>query len=301
MILTILGSGSATPTISRNPTAQLLEASGRFFLIDCGEGTQHSLLRQKVSTLKIDHIFISHLHGDHWLGLPGLVSSMHLGGRTNPLHIYCHSGLEDILKTIFKYSQTELRFEIVYHIHKDSGINQVYENSSLYVFIFPLKHRILCNGFLFQEKPRLRNISRDALEIHRIPAEELQAVKEGADWKSPKGAVIPNKLLTKDPKPSLSYAFCSDTVFDPEIVAYINGVDLLYHEATFLEDMKPRAVQTFHTTASEAGKIARMAEVKMLLIGHFSSRYKQIDYFLEEAKAEFSNTVLAFDGMKLEI
>jgi ribonuclease Z len=226
---------------------------------------------------------------------------MHLNGRKNPLHIYCSKGLDTILKSIFNFSDTQLHFELCFHFNNHNQKELLLENNTLKIFAFPLKHRIPCSGFLFQEKPKLRNIRTDALEIYQIPVADLYGLKQGKDWKSPEGNVVPNHLLTNNPKPSKSFAFCSDTIFDLDLVQYISGVDLLYHEATFLQILKSRATETFHTTASEAGILAAKAKVKKLLIGHYSSRYKETHSFLDEAKAEFSETILAFDGLQLEV
>lgn len=300
MNVLILGSGSATPTLTRNPTAQLLNVSGRLFLIDCGESTQISLLRKKIPLLKINHIFISHLHGDHWLGLPGLISSMHLGGRTSPLDLFCPQGLDEILTTIFKYSDTHLQFPIHYHFHEPNKKNLIWENSFLEIFSFPLLHKIPCNGFLFQEKPKLRNLRREAIEIHHIPVEDMLRIKEGQDWVNPNGLTIPNALLTNPPKPSSSYAFCSDTAFFPQLKEYIYQVKVLYHEATFTEELESRAKTTFHSTAKNAAEMASIIETQSLLIGHFSSRYKDTSPFLLEAKKYFENTQLVFDGFNFD-
>jgi ribonuclease Z len=296
MRILILGSGSATPTVTRNPTAQILEVSGRFFLIDCGETTQLSLLRKKIPLLKINHIFISHLHGDHWLGLPGLISSMHLGGRTAPLKLFCPKGMEVLLQTIFQYSDTQLQFEIEYHFHHPSEKNLIWEDDGMEIFSFPLTHKIPCNGFLFQEKPKLRNLRREAIEVYKIPVESMMEIKSGKDWKHPDGRIIPNALLTKDPKTSSSYAFCSDTAFNLDLPKFFPQVTVLYHEATFTEELADRAVKTLHSTALQAGKIAQLSNAKNLLIGHFSSRYKDLNPFLVEVKRNFENTTLVFDG-----
>ncbi|MBX7183068.1 MAG: ribonuclease Z [Bacteroidia bacterium] len=300
MNILILGSGSATPTLTRNPTAQLLEVSGRLFLIDCGESTQISLLRKKIPLLKINHIFISHLHGDHWLGLPGLISSMHLGGRTEPLHLFCPKGLDEILSIIFNHSDTHLQFQINYHFHSTDSKQLIWENSFLEIFSFPLLHKIQCNGFLFQEKPKLRNLRREAIEIHHIPVEDMMAIKAGSDWINSQGHTIPNALLTTPPKPSSSYAFCSDTAFHPKLNDYIHQVKVLYHEATFTQELESRAQSTFHSTANQAAQMASLIETQTLLLGHFSSRYKDTTPFLAEAKNHFPNTMLVYDGFNLD-
>lgn len=300
MKLTVLGSGSATPTLHRNPTAQLLEAAGRFYLIDCGEGAQMALLRTQTSVQKIDAIFISHLHGDHWLGLPGLLSSMNLGGRNRLLKLFCPSELQSVLNIIFAASQTVLNFQLSYHFHTENNLAMIEETDKLEVYAFPLRHRIVCNGFLFKEKIRPRNIRKDAITIHKIPTQDIESIKAGKDWLSPEGILYPNKLLTRDPKPSSSYAYCSDTIFYPTMCNHLKKVSVLYHEATFEDKLIERAKKTFHSTASQAAEIARNSEVEKLLIGHFSSRYVSAEKHLTEARSIFKNTIEVFDGFKIE-
>ena len=294
--LTILGCSSATPTSTRNPTAQLLNIAERFFLIDCGEATQIQLRKFKLKFQRINHIFISHLHGDHYLGLIGLLSSMHLLGRTVDLHLYCPAELEEIIQVQLKHSQTTLRFNIVYHPHKFISNDLIFEDSKVEVRTILLNHRIPCCGFLFTEKPLLANISKETLQKYHIPADQIVAIKGGADFITPEGEVIPNyKIVTNKMKPR-SYAYCSDTCYDERIVEVIKGVDLLYHEATFLNEMLPRAKETYHSTALQAATIAKKAEVHQLMIGHYSARYKDLQPLLDEAQTVFSNTVLSIEG-----
>ena len=294
--LTILGCSSATPTSTRNPTAQLLNIAERFFLIDCGEATQIQLRKFKLKFQRINNIFISHLHGDHYLGLIGLLSSMHLLGRTVDLHLYCPPELEEIIQVQFKYSQTTLRFNIVYHPHNYIANDLIFEDTKVEVRTILLNHRIPCCGFLFTEKPVLANISKEVLQKYHIPVEQILAIKGGADYITPEGEVIPNsKIVTNKIKPR-SYAYCSDTCYDERIIEIIKGVDLLYHEATFLNEMLPRAKETFHSTALQAATIAKKAEVHQLMIGHYSARYKDLQPLLEEAQTVFSNTVLSIEG-----
>ena len=280
--LIILGCSSATPTSSRNPSAQLLNIAERFFLIDCGEATQIQLRRYKLKFQRINHIFISHLHGDHYLGLPGLLSSMHLLGRTNDLHLYCPPELEEIIQMQFKHSQTFLKFKIIYHAHNYINNDLIFEDTKVEVRTILLNHRIPTCGFIFREKPLLANISKDILQKYQIPVEQILAIKKGADYMSPQGSLIANDLLvTRRYKPR-SYAFCSDTCYDESIIEYIKGVNLLYHEATFMNDMIARAKETYHTTALQAGTIAQKAEVFQLMIGHYSARYKDLQPLLTE-------------------
>ena len=299
--LTILGSSSATPTSTRNPTAQLLNIAERFFLIDCGEATQIQLRRFKIKFQRINHIFISHLHGDHYLGLIGLLSSMHLLGRTVDLNLYCPPELEEIIKVQFKYSQSLLKYTIIYHPHKYIANDLIFEDNKVEVRTILLNHRIPCCGFLFTEKPLLANISKEIIESYKIPVEQIAGIKGGADFITADGELIPNnKLVSCKPLPR-SYAYCSDTIYDERIVEYIHGVNLLYHEATFMNDMLPRANETFHTTALQAATIANKAEVKQLIIGHYSARYKDLQPLLDEAQSVFSNTVLSVEGKSIVV
>jgi ribonuclease Z len=294
--LTILGCSSATPTSTRNPTAQLLNIAERFFLIDCGEATQIQLRKFKLKFQRINTIFISHLHGDHYLGLPGLLSSMHLLGRTNELHLYCPAELQEIIEVQYKHSQSYLNFKIVYHPHKYINNDLIFEDDKVEVRTIVLNHRIPCCGFVFSEKPLLANISREVIKKYKLPVEQILAIKKGADFINESGEVIPNeKLITRKLAPR-KYAYCSDTMYDETIIEYIQHADLLYHEATFLNEMAARAKETFHTTALQAGEIAMKAEVKKLMIGHYSARYKDLQPLLEEAQLVFKNTILAKEG-----
>lgn len=294
--LTILGCSSATPTSKRNPTAQLLNIAERFFLIDCGEATQIQLRKYKLKFQRINHIFISHLHGDHYLGLMGLISSMHLLGRTVELHLYCPAELQEIIEIQFKHSQSYIKFPIVYHAHKYINNDVIFEDERVEVRTIVLNHRIPCCGFLFKEKPLLANISKETIHLFQLTVEEIIAIKAGSDLTKRSGEVIENAKLVNAPHPPRSYAYCSDTCYDERIVEYIKGVDLLYHEATFLQEMEERAKETYHTTALQAGTMAKKAEVKQLMIGHYSARYKDLQPLLDEAKSVFENTILAIEG-----
>lgn len=294
--LTILGCGSATPTSTRNPTAQLLNIAQRFFLIDCAEATQIQLRKYKIKFQKINHIFISHLHGDHYLGLMGLLSSMHLLGRTNEIHLYCPAELQEIIEVQLKHSQTYLRYPLVFHHHRYIANDVLFEDNKVEVRSIVLNHRIPCCGFLFIEKPVLPNISVEVLKEYRIPVEQIQHIKNGADYVTANGTVIPNSKLTIPPHSPRSYAFCSDTCYDENILPTINKVNLLYHEATFMDNMKERARETYHSTTLQAATIAQKAEVKQLIIGHYSARYKEVEPLLAEAKTIFDNTLLAEEG-----
>lgn len=297
----ILGSSSALPTSNRNLTAHLLDVDERFFLIDCGEGTQLQLRKYKAKLSRLNHIFLTHLHGDHVFGLPGLISTLNLLGRKNDLHIYSHPHLEKILNQYLSYFFAKLDFSIVYHPLNLASYQLIYEDNKLEVYSFPLKHRVPTCGFLFKEKQKLKNIRKEMIDYYHIPVKEIAGIKEGKNFTLEDGSVIPNNRLTIDPPATGSYAFCSDTAFLPEIVSYIKHVDLLYHEATFSEEDKDRAIETLHSTAKDAATIAQMAEVKKLIIGHFSARYKDITSLLQEARSIFPNTEAAEDGMEIVI
>jgi len=299
--VTILGSSSATPIYQRHPTAQVLHINERFFLIDCGEGTLIQMNRYKIKFHRINHIFISHLHGDHYLGLMGLISTMHLQGRTAELHIFCQPELEEIVNIQLKHSQTDLRYPLRFHPVDPKNPAVLYEDDDLLVKSIILSHRIPCTGFLFSEKPRQRKLKKETVKQYEIPVEAYNDLKNGLDYIDSTGTVIANVELTLDPREPRSYAFCSDTIYDESIVRHIAGVDLLYHESTFLNDKEDRAKETFHSTAEQAAMIAVKAGVKKLLIGHFSARYKNLYPLLEEAKAVFGNTSLATEGDKFNI
>lgn len=294
--LLILGSSAATPTSSRNPTSQLLNIAERFFLIDCGEGTQMQLRKYKARFSSINHIFISHLHGDHFLGLPGFLASLHLLGRQKELTVYGPKELEEIIEVIHKYSETQLNYKLNF-VHTNSKQKQlIFEDEKVEVYSIPLKHRIATTGFLFQEKPLPRNIDKFKLQKHNVSFAEIHKLKKGLDAVDNNGNIIKNEQLTIPGPDTRSYAFCSDTKFFEELSNQIKDVDLLYHESTFLEEKKDRAAQTFHSTAAQAATLAKLANAKKLLIGHFSARYDNLDLFLEEASPIFSNTHLAKEG-----
>lgn len=294
--LTILGSSSATPIYNRHPSSQLLVFRDRHFLIDCGEGTQMQMLKYKLRYHRITHIFISHLHGDHYLGLPGLLSTFHLQGRTNDLHLYAQQELMDILELHLRLSQTILRYNLIFHPIRHYSPEILLEDEDIYVRTIVLSHRIPCTGFIFGEKPRPRRLLVEKLQEYNIPFTQYSRIKSGDDFKDGDGTIIPNHQLTEDSPAPRRYAYCSDTLYLPELAETVRGVDLLYHEATFLHDLKERAAATFHATAKEAASIAQDAKAGKLLIGHFSARYKLLDGFLEEARAIFPETELAIEG-----
>lgn len=298
--LTILGSGGAIPTIEKRPTSQFLNIQERRFLIDCGEGTQIQLRKFGCRFTKIDHIFISHLHGDHYLGLIGLLSTFNLLGRINPIYIYAPKELEEILEMHFKISGKPFRFNIEFHPLNFKNKALIFEDNVLQVFSFPVSHSVPCCGFLFKEVKKSRNIIKTKIQNKPIPFEKLKLLKEGknVDFNN---EILKYKDYTKDsPKPR-SYAYCADTQYDENLLPIISNVDLLYHEATFLEQMKERAKKTQHSTAKDAATMAKEANTKRLIIGHFSARYNEIINFEKEAKTIFENTIAVNDGDIFEI
>ena len=299
--LTILGCGSATPTSNQNPTAQLLKMRERFFLVDCGEGTQQQLRRVRAKFSRINHIFISHLHGDHYFGLPGLLSSFHLLGRSKDLHVYGPPELEHILQTIFRASNTTLVYPLHFHPTQDKEMQLLMEDDKVEVFSFPLKHSVPVTGFLFREKIRERNVIREKLAEYKIEVCDIQNIKNGKDHQLPDGRIIPNAELTLDPPEVLKYAFCTDTAYRAKLKDYITDVHLLYHESTFLEKDKPRAKKTRHSTALQAAKAALETRSRNLLLGHYSVRYDDFTELLDEAQTIFPGTYLAEEGMKLHV
>lgn len=271
------------------------------FLIDCGEGTQMQLKRYSIPAHKIDRIFISHLHGDHYLGITGLLFSMHLQNRTNDLHLYSQPGLDEIITLQLKYSRSSLNYKVIFHPILNTASTCLFEDDKVSVFTIPLTHKVPTTGFLFAEKEKPRRINKDVLP-EKILLEHIAQLKQGRDVLSPDGSVLyRNEAYTLPPKHSYSYAYCSDTLYNEKIVAQITGVDLLYHEATFMNEHNDKAAITLHSTAQQAARIARKANVKQLLLGHFSARYKELDLLLAEATAEFQNCRLANEGETIDL
>lgn len=299
--VTILGSSSATPVYNRNPTAQLLNCNEKFYLIDCGEGTQQQLIRYGFKANKIDYIFISHLHGDHYFGLIGLLSSLHLNGRVKPMYIFAPAALEEILALQFKHSETVIRYPIEFVATQTDIPAQIFENADLTVETFVLNHRIPCTGFSFVQKKRLRKLMIEKLESEQIPVEYYPLLKRGVDLDLPDGTVLLNADYTTDSDHPKKYCYCSDTLFDERYLESIKDCDTLYHEATFLHEMLDRANQTHHTTALQAAEVAKMTGAVKLLIGHFSSRYKSLQPLLDEARTAFEDTELAIEGITYPI
>ncbi|MEJ2006056.1 MAG: ribonuclease Z [Cyclobacteriaceae bacterium] len=298
--LKILGSNSATPAYGRHHTSQLLNIEHHHFLIDCGEASQIQMQRFRCKPLRINHIFISHLHGDHYLGLMGLVFTMHLLGRKKDLHIYGQKGLDEIITLQLKYSDTRLNYSIRFHQLDPENEELIFEDNILTVTSFPLTHRIPCCGFLFSEKPKLRRMNKEKLP-EKINISEIQRLKEGKDVMDENGYVkYAYKEYTLPPRKSRSYAYCSDTAYEPGIIPHIRNADVLYHEATFLNERRQWAEKTFHSTTTQAAEIARKANVGKLLIGHYSARYKDLTEFLREASEIFPKTILATEGETIE-
>ena len=299
--ITILGCGSAMPTTLHNPPSQLIDLHEKLFMIDCGEGTQLQMRRYKARMSKLHSLFISHLHGDHIFGLPGLLSSLSMLGRTNELNLYAHREIDFLLNPLLGYLGKFISFKINLIPLNPVGVELLFENSAMKVTSFPLKHRIATNGFLFEEKASPRHIIREMIDFYGIPIKQINLIKQGADHITSDGTVVRNELLTLPGKAVKRYAYCSDTAYAPEIIPHIEGVDLLYHEATFAESELSRAGETYHSTARQAAEIARAAGVKKLIIGHYSSRYNELETLLKEAVAVFPNTELADEGKVLTL
>ena len=296
-----MGSSSATPIFNRNPTSQALNINERLYLIDCGEGTQQQMLRFDIKASRIDHIFISHLHGDHYLGLVGLLSSMHLNGRKKALYLFGPAHLKEIIDLQFKYSETTLQFPLEFTAIDAQKSEVIINNSDVIIETIPLDHRIACTGFLFKEKKRLRKLIKEKLEDLNVPVEYYTALKRGNDYTSASGEVYKNDTLTTDSQAPKSYAYCSDTLYNEQYFEQISNATLLYHESTFLNDMLDRAKETHHTTALQAGEIALKTNARKLLIGHFSARYKTLNELLDEARSVFPETELAIEGKTFSI
>ena len=295
----IWGCGSALPTTRHFASSQVLNIREKLFMIDCGEGTQLQLRRSKLKFSRLNHIFISHLHGDHCFGLIGLLSTFDLLGRTAAMHIYAHPDFKPILNMQLDYFCKKMDYEVVFHPINPSKIEIIYEDRSVSVTTIPLRHRIPTCGFLFSEKKTPDHIKRDMIDYYGIPTCDINRIKNGEDYVLADGTVIPNNWLTAPSSSPRKYAYCSDTLYHREIIEQVKGVDLLYHEATFADSDRPKAEMTFHTTALQAATIAKDAGVKQLVIGHFSARYEEEDLLLREAQSVFPNTVLAIENLKL--
>lgn len=294
--LTILGSNSAVPAHNRNPSAQILKHHNTAFLIDCGEGTQFQMNKFHIKRGNLDYVLISHMHGDHYFGLVGLLNSMKLNGRTTDLHIFGPPDLKAILLLQTDYENEDWSYKIHFTPMNFGESYLLFETNRLQVFTIPLDHRIPCNGFLFKEKKKARKINMEAIEQYNIPKTLIKNIKNGADYLTKEGEVIKHETLTSDPHKIKSYAYCSDTKYNESILPIIKNVDLLYHEATFLKDDEAKASLRFHSTTHEAGIIAKKAQVKKLIIGHFSARYANLNVFLNEVQEVFPHSYVAIEG-----
>lgn len=297
----ILGCGSALPTTKHNPSAQALTLRGKVYLVDCGEGTQLQIRRQGLHFGRIHTIFISHLHGDHCFGLPGLLSTLSMLGRTGELHIHGPEGLTEYIDSHRKSFLAECNYEIITHEHDYRKSEVIHEDPSLSVRSLPLSHRIPTMGFLFEERCAARHLDKPAVDFYQVPRCCYPAILLGESYTAQDGSIIPNNRLTKPGRVPRRYAYCSDTEYFPNLIKQVRGVDLLYHEATFGEDLRARLATTAHSTAREAATIALKAEVKRLLIGHYSSRYTDVTPLLDEARSVFPNTTAAQEGLIIHL
>ena len=295
LALTILGNNSAIPAFNRNPTAQLLQSQEESYLIDCGEGTQMQMTRYKIRPSKINHIFISHLHGDHYFGLIGLITSMSLLGRTQDLYLYAPAALEKIIHLQLDAAKSELCYKL--YFHPLTAEEEILSHPKISVRCFRVLHRIDCWGFLFKQKKNPRKIDAERIKAFEIPASFYERLQKGEDYITKKGTIIPNDEVTMAAPLPKSYGYCADTIYDESLVEKIKGVDLLYHETTYLKGNEIKAAARFHSTTVQAASIAEKAAVKKLLIGHFSAKYELLDDFLTEASAVFANTELALEGV----
>jgi len=297
----ILGCGSALPTLRHNATCQIVEIRGKYFMIDCGEGTQIQVRRTKVHFTKIQAVFISHLHGDHCFGLFGMISTFGMTGRTAPLHIYAPKEFEEYFNLSMELFCKKLEFAVMFHPIETTETKVIYEDKSLTIESIPLEHRIPCCGFLFREKPTTPHIRRDMIDFYNIPISQINNIKAGANWTTANGDIIMNSKLTIPADKPRSYAYCSDTRYMEQLYKKVANVDVLYHESTYTNEYKDRAKSYYHSTAEEAATVAKKAKVGKLLLGHYSARYLNEDIILNEAKAIFPNSFLTNEGMVFDV
>jgi ribonuclease Z len=297
--VTILGNNSAVPAFDRHPTSQVVSLDGNNYLVDCGEGTQIQLIKYKIRRGKISHIFISHLHGDHYFGLIGLLNSFGLLGHQQELHVYGPSPLKDIIDLQLKVADTTLCYPL--HIHPITHAATLVDNEKLTIKCFRTNHRIECYGFSFTEKKRLRKLNLEKAKEYEIPAVFYERLKNGEDYTRKDGTVIKNEEVTFAGEPGKKYAFCADTKYDESLIPHIEGADMIYHETTYLDNLRERAESRFHSTTKQAAALAQKANVKKLLIGHFSSKYDTLEEFESEAREVFLNTELALEGVCYEV
>ncbi|MDR0427591.1 MAG: ribonuclease Z [Dysgonamonadaceae bacterium] len=299
--LNILGCGAAIPTTKHYLTSQIISLKNKLYMIDCGEGTQLQFRKMKLNFRRLEHIFISHLHGDHCLGLPGLISTFGLLGRTSDLYIHAQSDAEKIFRPILDHFCREIPYKVIFNSFSPFKKELIFENRSLSVHTIPLKHRIPTVGFLFEEKAKSPHIIREMIEFHQVPVKQINRIKAGEDFITEAGDLIPNKVFVRPADPSVRYAYCSDTAYFENIIPIIKDIDLLYHESTFTDKDIKRAKETFHSSAAQAAMIAKQANVKKLVLGHFSARYPDESVLLEEARTIFPDTILASEYLKLKI
>lgn len=296
----VLGCGSAKPSPRHNPSSTVVNFRENLLMVDCGEGAQKEFQRQHLKFSRLNHIFLTHLHGDHVLGLPGLIGTMALSGLEGDITIHTFADGKEILSKIFAYFNRGLPIDVKFNVIRPEEA-VIYSTDTLTVRTIPLRHKIPAVGYVFEEKPRLRHIDRAMCDFHGVPLWAFNAIKAGEDYVKPDGSVVPNKLLTKDPAPPRSYAHISDTAYMPELAEKIKNVDLLFHESTYLADNLDKAIERGHSTAAQAAKTASDAEAGRLMLGHYSSRYKNDSVFLEEARPIFDNTILADEGLVVRI
>lgn len=299
--VTILGCGSALPTLRHYPSSQVVNVREKLFMVDCGEGTQLQLRRSRLRFNKLQAVFISHLHGDHCFGLIGMLSTFALLGRTADLHVYAHKDLEDILNGQMDYFCKGAPYKVVFHAVDTTQFVPIYDDRSVTVYSIPLRHRVPCCGFLFAEKSTLPHIKRDMIDFYHIPTYAINNIKAGQDWTTEDGVVVPNSRLTYPADPPRKYAYCSDTMYFPEIKDYLKGVDLLYHESTYGTEYEEQAAKRYHSTARQAAMVAKDACVKQLMLGHYSARYEDETPLLEEAKKIFPNTILSNELLTIDV
>lgn len=297
----VLGCGSATPTLKHNCSSQIVEVRGKCFMIDCGEGTQTQLRLSRIKFTRLSAVFITHLHGDHCFGLIGLISTFGMLGRTAPLHVYAPSELGPMLEAMLQMFCQGLEYKVEFHAVDTTVHQNIYEDRSLTVESIPLAHRIPCCGYLIREKPGTRHINREMVDFYDVPLSQLNNIRAGASWITADGVEIPNEVLTTPADPVRSYAYCSDTRYMPQLHKLLGGVSLLYHEATYASSSEDRARLYYHSTASQAARVALDAKVGQLMLGHFSSRYDDESVLLNEAKQIFPNTILANERMSVDV
>lgn len=299
--INILGCGSALPTTRHLATSQVIDLRDKLYMIDCGEGTQVQMRKMRIRFSRLNHIFISHLHGDHCFGLPGLISTLGMLGRTGELVIHGPKDVDTYLRPVMDLFCRGLEFDVRFNSIDPYKHALVMEDRSLSVYSIPLKHRIPTCGYLFAEKPKEAHIIREMTDFYQVPVRCMKDIKQGQDFVTPEGKIIPNARLTRPAAPPKRYAYCSDTAYSPSIIPIIEGVDLLYHEATFAECDAARAKETFHSTARQAAQIAKQAKVKQFMIGHYSARYEDLTELKQEAEAIFPGTILANEGLVLSL